>query len=50
MSERPHHRPVRPGNDFFDAREGGEDPAALTEAAEVAATLLVRGVRLKSSP
>lgn len=44
-SERGHHRPVRPGGDFFEAQEGGADPAVLAEAAEVAATLMVRGVR-----
>ncbi|MCB0905818.1 MAG: hypothetical protein KDB63_01720 [Nocardioidaceae bacterium] len=40
---RPHHRPVTPGERFFDALEGGADPYRLSEAAERAATLLVRG-------
>ncbi|WP_299050266.1 hypothetical protein [uncultured Nocardioides sp.] len=44
-SPRQHHRPVRPGNDYFDAQPGGVDPAGLAEAADRAATLLVRGVR-----
>jgi hypothetical protein len=42
---RRHHRPARPGGGFFETVEGGEDPAALSEAADRAATLLVRGVR-----
>ncbi|MDF9716283.1 hypothetical protein INN71_15300 [Nocardioides sp. ChNu-153] len=40
---RPHHRPTRPGSAFFEARNGGPDPAELTAAADRAAHLLVRG-------
>jgi len=40
---RPHHRPATPGDGFFEARTGGADPWRLSEAAERAATLLVRG-------
>jgi hypothetical protein len=46
MSEaerRPHHRPLRPGGGFFADLGGGEDPARVTEAADRAAHLLVRG-------
>lgn len=42
---RPHHRPVRPGAAFFEARVGGADPAELAAAADRAATVLVRGAR-----
>ncbi len=45
MSERRHHRPLRPGQDFFADLVGGTDPAAVTEAADRAARLLVRGAR-----
>ncbi|NYD43122.1 hypothetical protein [Nocardioides panaciterrulae] len=45
MSERPHHRPMKPGSDFFEELTGGVDPAAVSEAADRAATLLVRGAR-----
>ncbi len=40
---REHHRPMTPGAGFFDEIEAGEDPAMLQEAADRAATLLVRG-------
>ena len=45
MSSRPHHRPLTPGTNFFDDIVGGEDPALVSEAADRAATLLVRGAR-----
>jgi hypothetical protein len=45
MSSRPHHRPLTPGANFFDDIVGGEDPAQVSEAADRAATLLVRGAR-----
>ena len=40
---RPHHRPSTPGAGFFEAIESGTDPMQLSEAADRAATLLVRG-------
>ena len=43
MSERAHHRPSTPGSHYFEAISSGVDPAALREAADRAATLLVRG-------
>lgn len=42
---RKHHRPMMPGDRFFSGVESGVDPAAVTEAAEVAAAVLVRGAR-----
>lgn len=42
---RPHHRPMTPGSAFFEAVLGGTDPALVSEAADRAATLLVRGAR-----
>lgn len=45
MADRPHHRPMTPGDAFFAEIGGGADPAALREAGDLAATLLVRGVR-----
>src|SRR5215218_9593370 len=45
MSSRPHHRPLTPGTNFFDDIVGGKDPALVSEAADRAATLLVRGAR-----
>lgn len=45
MTSRPYHRPLTPGDAFFEAVEGGADPALVTEAAERAAALLVRGAR-----
>ena len=42
---RPHHRPTQKSAAFFEAVEGGTDPAIVTEAAERAAALLVRGAR-----
>ncbi len=40
---RPHHRPTTPGVGFFEAIQSGADPLQLREAADRAATLLVRG-------
>jgi hypothetical protein len=45
MSERRHHRPMLPGAQTFEEIEGDADPAALSEAADRAATALVRGAR-----
>ena len=45
MSNRPHHRPSTPGSRYFEAISAGVDPAGLQEAADRAATLLVRGAR-----
>ncbi len=45
MSNRPHHRPMQRDAAYFDEIVGGADPALVTEAAERAATLLVRGAR-----
>jgi hypothetical protein len=45
MSSRPHHRPTQRDADFFDDYVGGIDPAAVTEAADRAAELLVRGAQ-----
>ena len=42
---RPHHRPLQPGDGFFAEIGGGADPAAVREAGDLAATLLVRGAR-----
>ncbi len=42
---RPRHRPTPQPKAFFDAVEGGPDPAVLADAAETAARLLVRGAR-----
>ncbi len=41
---------MRPGSDFFADLGGGEDPALLTEAADRAATLLVRGAHDAEDP
>lgn len=45
MTERPHHRPSQPGGGFFVDIAGGVDPAAVREAGDLTATLLVRGAR-----
>ncbi|MCW2844769.1 MAG: hypothetical protein JWN22_2685, partial [Nocardioides sp.] len=45
VSSRPHHRPMTPGARLFDSLVGGSDPAEVSEAADRAATLLVRGAR-----
>jgi len=42
---RPHHRPLARWSGWFDEAEGGTDPALVSEAADRAATLLVRGAR-----
>ncbi len=42
---RAHHRPATRSGAFFDAVLGGHDPALVSEAAERAAALLVRGAR-----
>ncbi|MFC5177933.1 hypothetical protein [Nocardioides taihuensis] len=42
---RPHHRPMTPGASFFEAVLAENDPALVSEAADRAATLLVRGAR-----
>ncbi|WP_459985421.1 hypothetical protein [Nocardioides sp. AN3] len=47
---RQHHRPMHPGDRFFDAIESGTDPARVREAADQAATLLVRGARESDDP
>ncbi len=45
MTDRAHHRPSLPGAGHFEAIEHGADPAVLAEAADRAATALVRGAR-----
>ncbi len=40
---RPHHRPMLPGDRAIEAGSASVDPAELAEAADRAATLLVRG-------
>lgn len=40
-----YHRPMKPGDRFFDELVGGADPALVSEAADRAAALLVRGAR-----
>jgi hypothetical protein len=50
MTDRAHHRPMRPGGEFFAAIGGGEDPARLREAADLTANLLVRGARGSGDP
>ena len=41
----PHHRPIARSASFFEAFASGSDPELLQEAADRAATLLVRGAR-----
>jgi hypothetical protein len=44
VTERPYHRPLTPGDRFFEGIASGEvDPRRLAEAADRAARLLVRG-------
>src|SRR3954454_12908968 len=50
VSDRQHHRPMKPGAEFFAEIVGGEDPARLSEAADLAANLLVRGARSTDDP
>ena len=42
---RDHHRPMTPGDRFFADIGGGLDPAVVRDAADRAASLLVRGAR-----
>ena len=44
------HSPMRPGDGFFDSLLGGDDPALVQEAADAAATALVRGARDSDDP
>jgi hypothetical protein len=48
VDERRHHRPSLPGAGHFEALEGENDPALLSEAADRAATALVRGARAEA--
>ena len=43
MTAERHHKPATPGAAFFEGIESGADPLVLGEAADRAATLLVRG-------
>jgi hypothetical protein len=45
MTDRQHHRPMTPGDRYFEELEAGADPAVVAEAADRAATLIVRGAR-----
>jgi hypothetical protein len=45
VTQRPHHRPLAPGDRFFSGLDSGDDPVRLAEAADRAAELLVRGAR-----
>ncbi len=45
MTDRPHHKPLARWADYFDEFEGGSDPALVSEAADRAAVLFVRGAR-----
>ncbi|MGH3412759.1 MAG: hypothetical protein ACRDPH_06745 [Marmoricola sp.] len=50
MTERRHHRPSLPGAAHFDKIEAGADPATISEAADRAATALVRGTGPETDP
>ncbi len=50
MTGRIHHRPMTPGDGFFDEIVGGADPAHVREAGDLAATVLVRGARASDDP
>lgn len=50
MTGRIHHRPMTPGDGFFDEIVGGADPAHVREAGDLAATILVRGARESDDP
>jgi hypothetical protein len=50
VTDRPHHRPMTPGDGFFADIAGGADPALLREAGDLAATVLVRGARESQDP
>jgi hypothetical protein len=43
MADRPHHKPAPFRASWFEDLEGGTDPALVSEAADRAATVLVRG-------
>ena len=45
-----HKRPLQPGDAFFQAQESGVDPAHLREAADHAASVLVRGAQASDDP
>jgi len=45
VTERPHHRPLTPGDRFFEGISSEADPLHVAEAADRAAYLLVRGAR-----
>lgn len=45
-----HHRPATPGAAFFDVVAGGTDPAAVRQAGDLAATMLVRGAAASDDP
>lgn len=47
---RPHHKPLTPGDWLFEDMPGGADPSAVREAADQAASLLVRGARSSQDP
>ncbi|WP_203336194.1 hypothetical protein [Nocardioides limicola] len=47
---REHHRPIRAESEFFEGLEGGHDPAQARAAADLAATVLVRGARATADP
>ncbi|UDY23062.1 hypothetical protein [Nocardioides sp. Kera G14] len=47
---RQHHRPMQPGDRFFEGIETGGDPARIREAGDQAATILVRGARASTDP
>lgn len=46
---RPHHRPTQKTTAFFDTVEDGTDPALVSEAADRAAAVLVRGARASTA-
>ena len=50
VPDRPHHKPLRLESAYFEAIEGGQDPALVSEAADRAANLLVRGARSADDP
>jgi hypothetical protein len=50
VTGRIHHRPMTPGDGFFDEIVGGADPAQVREAGDLAATILVRGARDSDDP
>lgn len=45
VTEHRHHRPLARWSEWFEDYEGGTDPALVTEAADRAAHILVRGAR-----